>query len=248
MAATNSAEAVWFNPAGNARLATWQGGTTHGVLHPGLDDLLSVHGLTLAGPLEQGTLQMGLSFLSADGWQEDVIALGFSRVLHPRAALGARLRSSAWSADDLSRRVWALDLGGTYEVGYVHPQVYLRLAWLLTDTNGANLSSGGQAAGQIPRGFTIAAALKIAQRELLLDVERRDGQTELRAGYETSVLSLAGATFRGGGVFVTDAVEEVDVGLGQDWREWHFDYAYTYPLRLSALGGMHRFSLKYQWR
>ena len=60
----------------------------------------------------------------------------------------------------------------------------------------------------------------------------------------------ADARFRVGGSALGPgwSGKEVNVGLGQDWKQWHFDYAYTYPLRVSALGGMHRFSLKHNWR
>lgn len=249
-AGVNSDEVVWHNPAGNARLQRWQAGTTHAVLHPGLGQLLSVHGLAVAGPFRYGALQAGVSLLSAEGWREDVAALGYGRALHPRVALGGVLRTSAWQAGDLSRRVWSLDVGGTYEMGYVHPRVAVRLGLLLKDLNRVNLAAGGQAAGKRSRGLVAAASLTFGARQILMDVERRDGQTEVRGGYETGVISLADARFRvGGSAFGPDwSGEQVNVGIGQDWKQWHFDYAYTYPLQLSALGGMHRFSLKHNWR
>ena len=49
-------------------------------------------------------------------------------------ALGGVLRTSAWQAGDLSRRVWSLDVGGTYDVGYVHPRVSMRLGLLFSLT------------------------------------------------------------------------------------------------------------------
>ena len=96
----------------------------------------------------------------------------------------------------------------------------------------------------------MAASLNSGGRQILLDVERRGGRTEVRGGYETTVISLADARFRVGGSALGPgwSGKEVNVGLGQDWKQWHFDYAYTYPLRVSALGGMHRFSLKHNWR
>ena len=39
---------------------------------------------------------------------------------------------------------------------------------------------------------------------------------------------------------------ELDAGLGYGWKEWQFDYAYTYPLKLSGLGGTHWISLGFQ--
>jgi len=249
-AGVNSDDVVWHNPAGNARLQQWQGGTTHALLHPGLSESVSAHGLAFAGPIRSGALQVGVSFLSANGWSEEVAALGFGQQLHPRVALGGVVRSSAWEAEDLSRRTWSVDMGGTYDVGYIHPRASLRLGILLKDLNRANTAAGGQAAGRTSRGLVVASSLMLEGRQVLVDVERRDGRTEVRGGYETGVISLAGARFRLGGSAAGPgwAGEKVNVGIGQDWKQWHFDYAYTYPLRVSALGGMHRFSLKYLWR
>lgn len=249
-AGVNSDEAVWHNPAGNARMAQWQGGTTQALLHPGLGELLSVHGLSLAGPAMDGTLQAGLSLLSAEGWREDVAVIGYGRILHPRVALGGVVRTSAWRADGLSRRVWSLDLGAVYDAGYVLPDAFLRLGWVVKDLNRANVAAGGQRAGRTPRGIVVAASLAVGRRQVLVDVERRGGRVEVRGGYETGVASLLGARFRMGAGAVGPGWTgtEVDLGLGHDWQGWDFDYAYTYPLRLSALGGMHRFSLRHRWR
>lgn len=176
--------------------------------------------------------------------------MGYAQAIHPRVALGVTIRSSAWEATGLSRRSWGLDVGGTYNVGYIHPRASLRLAMMLKDVNRANTAAGGQAAGKTSRALVLAAALNYETQQILIDVERWDGWTEVRGGYETSVISLGGSRFRIGGSAMGPnwAGEKVNVGIGQDWKKWHFDYAYTYPLRVSSLGGMHRFSLKYYYR
>ena len=241
-------EAVWFNPAGNARLQNWRSGTTHALLYPGLDQSPSLNGLAAAGPLKGGGLQAGFSLLNAEGWREEVAILGYGRALHPRLTMGGSLRSSAWSAGDLSRRVWSLDLGGTYEVGFVHPRVYVRLALIAKDLNRANIAVGGQAAGETPRGLVMATSVTMGEQQVLIDIERRDRRTEIRAGYETRSISLGGARVRVGGSALGPgrSGKELTTGIGHNWKQWYFDYAYTYPLQLSRLGGMYRLSLGYR--
>jgi hypothetical protein len=249
-AGVKTAEAVWFNPAGNARLQKWRASTTHALLYPGLDQSPSLNGLAVAGPCRGGGLQAGLSFLNAEGWREQVAILGYGRALHPRLALGSGLRTSAWKAGDLSRRVWSLDLGGTYEVGFVHPRVYVRLGLIAKDLNAANIAAGGQASGETQRGVVIAASIGLEEQRVLIDVERRDGRTEVRAGYEVRTVSLGGARFRMGGSALSPGWtgKELNAGIGHNWKQWHFDYAYTYPLHFSGLGGVHRLSIGYRQR
>jgi hypothetical protein len=135
-------------------------------------------------------------------------------------------------------------------VGFVHPLVYLRLGLVAKGLNGANIAVGGQAAGEEKRAVVMAASLSMAGKEVLIDIERRDGRTEFRAGYETRTVSLNGARFRMGGTAMGSGFDagELNVGLGQDWEQWHFDYAYSYPLHLSGMGGVHRFSIGYRRR
>ena len=96
----------------------------------------------------------------------------------------------------------------------------------------------------------MAASVGFAGQQILIDVERRDGRTEVRAGYETRTVSLRGARFRmGGSAYGSDwSGGKLNVGIGQNWKEWHFDYAYSYTLRLSGMGGMHRLSVSYWQR
>ena len=247
-ASIQTAEAVWYNPAGNAQQQKWQAGTTHALLYPGLDQSPALNGLSVTAPLRGGGFQLGLSFLGADGWREEVITLGYGRPLHERFALGGGLRTSAWKAGDLSHRAWHLDVGATWEVGFIHPWAYLRLALVAKGLNGANIAAGGQAAGKEKPTVVAAALLNLAGREVLLDIERRDGRTEFRAGFETRTVSLNGARFRMGGAAVGSGFDEreLNVGLGHNYKQWHFDYAYSYPLHLSGYGGVHRFSVGYR--
>ena len=137
-----------------------------------------------------------------------------------------------------------------YEVGWIHPRIYARLGMVLSNVGRANISAAGHRAGETPRGVVLAAAFAVEQQEILIDVERRGGSTEMRLGYETRSLSLGGATLRMG-VDSSSAEWEIgalNAGNGHSWGAWRFDYAYTYPLRLAELGGVHRFGLSYHRR
>jgi hypothetical protein len=249
-AAVDDVDAVWFNAAANGRVQRLRVGTTHALLYPGLDGTLSLNTMAAAVPVGSGGVQVGLSTLDFTDWHEQVGAVGYGMGLHPRFAAGATLRFSGWRTEGLSHRSWSVDLGGIYEVGWIHPRAYLRLGAALSNVNRANISAGGYVAGKTPRGFILGAALNLGQQEILIDVEHRGGWTEMRLGYETKSSSLRGATFRlGANAFSADwEVREVDVGVGHDWRQWHFDYAYAYPLVLTGLGGIHRLSLGYRQR
>ena len=249
-ASIQTAEAVWYNPAGNAQQQKWQAGTTHALLYPGLDQSPALNGLSVAGPLRGGGFQLGLSFLGADGWREEVIALGYGRPLNERFALGGGWRTSAWKAGALAHRAWHLDVGATWEVGFLHPRAYLRLGLVAKGLNGANIAASGRAAGEEKPAVVAAALLNLAGREVLLDIERRAGRTEFRVGYETRTVSLNGARFRMGGAAIGSGFDEreLNVGLGHNYKQWHFDYAYSYPLHLSGYGGVHRFSVGYHQR
>ena len=250
VASASTAEAVWYNPAGNARQEHWHVGSTHALLYPALERSPMLNGLAVAGPLQNGGFQAGLSFLGADGWREEVIALGYGRALNDRLALGGGLRTSAWKAGDLSHRAWSMDLGGTWEVGFVHPLAYMRVGVAARGLNSANFAIGGQAAGEEPRSVVLAAAIIMAGKELLIDLERNDGRSVLRLGYETRTVSLSGARFRVGGTALGSNLGGGDlrVGLGHDWKDWNFDYAYSIPVQVTGMGGIHRVSVGYRRR
>ena len=104
----------------------------------------------------------------------------------PRWAVGVTLRSSGWKTSGLSHRMWDIDMGGIYEVGWILPQVYLRLALVSSNILRANEAASGHGAGQGFQGIALAASIEVAQQQVLLEVERKNGQIEMRGGYETA--------------------------------------------------------------
>lgn len=239
--------AVWYNAAVNARAQDLKVGTTHALLYPGLDGTLSLNALSAAVPLGGGSAQVGLSTLDFSDWQEQIVAMGYGRPLHPRVAVGGTIRSSGWRTSGISHRSWSADVGATYELGWLHYNTYVRLGVAVRNITGANVSAGGYEAGETPRAFSVGAAVDVGNQGVLLDAERSGGFTTMRLGYETRAASLGGSTFRLGvnNPLTSASAGELDVGMGHTWNRWHIDYAYAYPLQLTGLGGVHRLSLAY---
>jgi hypothetical protein len=248
-AGVDAAEGIWTNPAANARNAQWQVNTTHVLLYPGLEDSPSLNGLAVVAPLAGGGLGAGFSALGAEDWDEQVEVVGYGRALHPRLALGTDLRTGGWKTPGWSHRAWSVDLGAVYEVGWIHPRHYLRLGWVGRDLVRTSQAAGGQEAAKAPRVLILGVSLGNKAEQLLIDVERRAGQTQLRGGYESTLPGTGGMKLRlGGNAFTSDwNGGELSAGLGHRWREWSFDFSYTYPLGASgAFGGVHRLSLGYR--
>jgi hypothetical protein len=236
-----------FNPAGSARVQKKGVGTTHALLYPGLDESPTLNALAANFPLRGGGAQVGLSVLGFEDWSEQVLVAGYGRPLHPRVSVGASIASRDWQVGRLSRRAWGLDLGGVYEAGWVLPRAYVRLALVLKNLNRPNLSAAGHGAGRTPVGVVAGASIEDAHQRILLDLERDGDYTRIRVGYENRPAGWGGTRFRLGAdaLFAPWENREMDVGLGHNWRQWHFDYAYSYPLRLEGLGGIHRVSIRW---
>lgn len=248
-AGVDAVEGIWINPAANARGARWQAGTTHVLLYPGLEDSPSINVLAVVAPVAGGGLQVGFSALGAEDWQEQVEVVGYGRAIHPRLALGGDVRSGGWRTEGLSHRAWSADLGGIYEVGWFRSRHYLRLGLVMRDLLRSSQAAGGQAEAKPPRAYILAASLGTGAQQVLADVERRAGRTQLRAGYENAVQSLGGMRLRLGVSAFTSAWDggDLSAGIGHGWKGWHLDFSYTYPLGPSgALGGVHRLSLNYR--
>ena len=243
------AEAIWFNPAANAWAQKYQVGTAHAQLYSGLDESPSLNVLGAVLPLGGGSLQLGWSSLGVEDWREQVGIVGYGMVLHQRLALGSSLRSSGWKTSGLSNRALSVDLGGIYKVGWIHHQVFMRLGLMLTNINRSNIAASGHPAGKTPRGVVLAANVNLDRRQVLVDIERRGGRTEVRAGFETPFSSrVRGVALRLGGSLLSSDREakELDLGLGYKWKLWNFNYAYINPLHSTGLGGIHQAGFTYR--
>ena len=130
---------------------------------------------------------------------------------------------------------------------WVLPRAYMRLALVLKNLNRPNVSAAGHGAGRTLVGIVAGASIEDAHQRILVDLERDGDYTRIRVGYENRPAGWGGTRFRLGAdaLFAPWENREMDVGLGHNWRQWHFDYAYSYPLRLEGLGGIHRVSIRW---
>ena len=222
-------------------------GSTHALLYPGLDKSLSLNVLSAHFPLGRGGAQVGLSVLEYEDWSEQVLIGGYGWSIHPRVAVGGNVASMGWQVSDLSRRTFRIALGGAYEVGWVSHQAYVRLAVTVTNLTRANVAASRHRSGRTPLGGVVAASIDVGRQRLLLDLQREGRDNQIRVGYETRPQGWAGVQFRMGGNALVSQWDggELDAGLGHAWREWQFDYAYSYPLTLDGFGGIHRVSVRW---
>lgn len=249
-AASGVADAVWHNPAANARAETFLVGVTHARLYPGLEEALALSAVEFSMPLASGSLQAGYSDFGFSDWRERVLLLGYGRNAHERVGLGAMLRSEGWDAGALSHRGWRIDLGGTYEVGWVTRAAYVRLAAVLENIGGVNMAAGQQASGDTPRRLVLGASVSGDWHSLLADLDHDAEETAVRFGYEARTPSVSNTDLRVGGMLRLDEwrLVELDAGLGYGADGWRLDYAFSYPLQLTGLGGTHWISLGYERR
>ncbi|MEE2659870.1 MAG: hypothetical protein VX733_15285 [Candidatus Latescibacterota bacterium] len=247
-AAVGAVESVWFNAAGNARSLRNQAGVVHTVLYPGLNDAITLSSLAASGRLAGGNAQLGLSSLNGLGWEERVYLVGYGRPVHPRVALGANVRSVGWDAGSLSQRAVDVDIGAIYEAGWVRPDLYLRFAAVAGNLTVGNISAEGHSGGDVSRGWVLAMTATSGPHTVLADVDRRRGRSEIRVGLETRGYYTPGLTARLGASAVSAGWQgkELNAGFGYRWASLQFDYAYSYPIELSGLGGVHRMGFTYR--
>ena len=203
--------------------------------------------MAAAVPVGFGSVHVGVSMLDFSGWKEQTAAVGYGKGFLERFAAGGTVRFSGWWAEDLSHRSVSLDIGGTYEVGWILPEVYLRMGAVLSNVNRANISAGGYAAGQTPMGAVLGASISMDHEEILVDFEHRGGYSQVRLGYETRELGWGGARLRFGMIALSaKELGELDAGFGRIWNQWNLDYAYALPMfSTGGLGGIHRLSIGY---
>lgn len=246
-AGVESAEAVWFNPAAAAKIRTARATSTHGVLFAALPESPSINSGAVVWPSEWGTAQVGYWRLGADKWSESSLLMGWARSVHPRLALGAQLNTSGWRSGKYGRRYWGGNIGGLYEVGWLTPHAYMRLSFVLANLGVSRESANGRLTGQRGRSYTAGMQVATTERLLLIDVEGQDDEWQVRAGYEAKV--RAGLMLRvGASVFSGDTLNRTwHTGLGYEWKNVHFDYAFSHSVDLGSFGATHRFAVGCFW-
>jgi len=247
-AGIESAETVWFNPAAAAKLRIPRMTSTQGVLFAALPESPSIHSGAAAWPRAWGTVQAGYSTLRAEQWNESSLLLGLARVIHPRLALGAQVSTNGWRSGKYSRRHWAGNIGGLYEAGWLTSRTYMRLSFVLANLGATRVSARGRPTGQRARAYTVGAQVVSAERTLLIDVERQEDEWQLRAGYEAKVRDSLMIRL-GARVYSSDTINRTwHIGLGYEWKNLHFDYAFSHSVDLGSFGAAHRFGVGSFWQ
>lgn len=245
-AGVESAEGVWFNPATSARLRLPRVAITQGALYSGLSDRPSISAAAGVWPRRWGTLQAGFSGLWADDWAESQWLLGYGRVLHPRLSVGAQLRTASWSSGRYGQRRWLATVGALYEAGWVSSRSYVRFSAVVANI-GRPDSKSARASGMPARSHTLGMQVRNATRALLLDLVEQGGDWQARCGYE-SVLRAELKLRLGATVLRGDTVNKTGhIGLGYEWKNVHFDYAFSRSYDLNDFGADHRFGIGYAW-
>jgi hypothetical protein len=249
-AGTDDPETVWYNPSAINRSARLQATATYVLLYPGLEEAPTLSSLGLLLRVRRGSVRYGFSVLHAEGWTEQAVVTGYGYPLTSRLAIGVDLKGLRWKAGDRSHTIWSLNTGVMYETGWFNPTTRLRAAVLVKDINSPNLSVRGAGGGKLSARGAVAIMLTVGDQTVSLDMEPGGSVAEVRFGYETPMKSLEGATLRLGGRMnaVTFDSGELDAGFGYAQHGLQIDYAYTYPLLISDIGGVHRVSVGYRHR
>ena len=239
-----SAETIWFNPAASAKLNVPHATSTYGTLYSGLEDSPVVHTGAIAWPVKSVTLQAGYHTLRLDPWSEMSGLVGVAVVLHPRVSFGGAVRVNAWNSGRYGNQSWLGSLGLLYEVGWIAPSTYMRLSLVSANLTGwYSAGDTGRATGQPGRLYTAGAQLIVRGKKVSLDVEHDMDLWDLRAGYELD--ARWGLHFRTGvGIHVDDTVDRTwHVGMGYEWTDYHFDYAFTRSADIASFGATHRLGI-----
>lgn len=246
-AGVESAEAVWFNPAAAAKQRVARATSTHGLLFATLPESPSTNSAALVWPSSWGTAQVGYANLRADQWSESSLLMGWARSVHPRLALGAQLSTNSWHSGKYERRHWAGNIGGLYEVGWLTSHTHMRLSFVLANWAASTESASGRQTGQRARSYTVGLQVKTTERLLLVDVEGQGDEWQVRAGYEAKL--RAGLMLRvGASAFSGETLNRTwHTGLGYEWKNVQFDYAFSHSVDLGSFGATHRFGIGCFW-
>jgi len=249
VALADDATAVYYNPAGMARLGTQQVSFLHTILFEGTiyDYIAYVYPLGAPGSLGIGAMRIGTDDIGRRDLTRDVgsfdasqtqVLLSYGRKFDGRYYAGATLKIVNQSIDNLSAYGYGLDMGGQIQI-WENLQAGLRLQ----DIIGARLRLA-QDKERTP--FTVTAGMAYL-RGLpwygltgvgTFDFDRPENRSlKIRAGLE--VTHPTGLSVRGG--YDRD---NVALGVGFRYQRLQIDYAYKF---VNDLTDSHRFSLTYSF-
>jgi len=260
VAVADDANAIYWNPAGLARLegsvvsfnySTWPADVSMAtgayVFHLGfLPGMLAINARGLyMSRMDRTTVYQP----DGDGTTFDAgyssFGLSYARSLTDKFSVGGTISLVHGSLDDLSSDAISFDLGTIYDTGFRSLRIGMAIFNMGTELS--YLPDGESS--KIPITFRVGAAIDVVQKTesrltLAGDFSHPPDNVErMNAGAEYAFKDFL--YFRGGYNFSYDS-ETWTGGMGVEFptslsSETKFDYSYT---NLSDLGGTHRFSLE----
>ena len=269
VAVADNADAVFANPAGLGQVAQRQVAYTNvSLLYAGIEgDDLGQHVVSYAQPLgEKMGLGLGYERIGSSLMSENGAFVSLSYQVERRLQVGVSAKYLFWSvgaipddngrADPLSNQSAGnvgVDLGLLWQSPVQGAQVGL----LLKNINQPNVAYGEVAgdadAGALPMDVHVGVGYRLSSQSLVsVQYVRRDLTGEgsdhgLVVGGETQLVE--GLLLRAGGrrLLSEDAGGGLNAGLGYQWNQLVFDYAYDIGLDLTETNGAHRFSFAYEF-
>ena len=269
VAVADNADAVFANPAGLGQVSQRQVAYTNvSLLYAGIEgDDLGQHVVSYAQPLgEKMGLGLGYERIGSSLMSENGAFVSLSYQVERRLQVGLSAKYLFWSvgaipddngrADPLSNQSAGnvgVDLGLLWQSPVQGAQVGL----LLKNINQPNVAYGEVAgdadAGALPMDVHVGVGYRLSGQSLVsVQYVRRDLTGEgsdhgLVVGGETQLVE--GLLLRAGGrrLLAEDAGGGLNAGLGYQWNQLVFDYAYDIGLDLTETNGAHRFSFAYEF-
>ena len=269
VAVADNADAVFANPAGLGQVTQRQVAYTNvSLLYAGIEgDDLGQHVVSYAQPLgDKMGLGLGYERIGSSLMSENGAFVSLSYQVERRLQVGLSAKYLFWSvgsipddegrADPLSNQS-AGNVGVDLGLLWQSPVQGAQVGVLLKNINQPNVAYGEVAgdpdAGALPMDVHVGVGYRLSSQSLVsVQYVRRDLTGEgsdhgLVVGGETQLVE--GLLLRAGGrrLLEEDAGGGLNAGLGYQWNQLVFDYAYDIGLDLTETNGAHRFSFAYQF-
>ena len=269
VAVADNADAVFANPAGLGQVSQRQVSYTNvSLLYAGIEgDDLGQHVVSYAQPLGDAMgLGLGYERIGSSLMSENGAFVSLSYQVQRRLQVGVSAKYLFWSvgaipdddgrADPLSNQS-AGNVGVDLGLLWQSPVQGAQVGVLLKNINQPNVAYGEVAgdadAGALPMDVHVGVGYRLSSQSLVsVQYVRRDLTGEgsddgLVVGGETQLVE--GLLLRAGGrrLLSEDAGGGLNAGLGYQWNQLVFDYAYDIGLDLTETNGAHRFSFAYEF-
>ena len=269
VAVADNADAVFANPAGLGQVTQRQVAYTNvSLLYAGIEgDDLGQHVVSYAQPLgDKMGLGLGYERIGSSLMSENGAFVSLSYQVERRLQVGLSAKYLFWSvgaipddegrADPLSNQS-AGNVGVDLGLLWQSPVQGAQVGVLLKNINQPNVAYGEVAgdpdAGALPMDVHVGVGYRLSGQSLVsVQYVRRDltgdgSDHGLVVGGETQLVE--GLLLRAGGrrLLEEDAGGGLNAGLGYQWNQLVFDYAYDIGLDLTETNGAHRFSFAYEF-